>query len=534
MGDDTNDYGERVRWDEACRREEAIRKLVERYPKSLSGEAIADLAWELDLSRATLYRMIKLFRAGGTVSSLMDRKRGRRQGYRALDNDREALVRRTIEGFYLKPTRPSFAQLVRQVQIACAAAGLAPPNWRTIKSRVEEVDLRVRGRKRGESEVVKATTATPGALSASRPLELVQIDHTKVDVFVVDEDTRQPLGRPWLTLALDIFSRMVTGLYLTMEAPSRLSTSLCILHSVFDKTQWLQERGIHEAWPVAGLPGTIHVDNGADFRSHAFERACRDNGIQIDWRPPGTPHFGGHIERLIGTQMGAVHLLPGSTSSNIEERREYDAKRHATLTLRELERYIALEIVGQYHHAIHGALRRPPIAVWRQQESELVLRLPNDRMQFWISFLPEAERTLRPTGIHLFNIRYWSPALAADVGRAKARLIVKYDPRDLSRVFVRRHSGSFVEARYADVTLAPITLWEAQAARRKLNAQGKREIDMHVLVRTALSQRELIEEANHKTQGRRRLAKTNVDDDEVGSLRGVDSSKPVPSVEDLD
>ncbi len=101
---------------------------------------------------------------------------------------------------------------------------------------------------------------------------------------------------------------------------------------------------------MAGLPGTIHVDNGADFRSHAFERACRDNGIQIDWRPPGTPHFGGHIERLIGTQMGAVRLLPGSTSSNIEERREYDAKRHATLTLRELERYIALEIVGQYHH----------------------------------------------------------------------------------------------------------------------------------------------------------------------------------------
>ncbi|MER8900035.1 transposase family protein [Mesorhizobium sp. M0676] len=77
---------------------------------------------------------------------------------------------------------------------------------------------------------------------------------------------------------------------------------------------------------MAGLPGTIHVDNGADFRSHAFERACRDNGIKIDWRPPGTPHFGGHIERLICTQMGAVHLLPGSTSSNIEERREYDAK----------------------------------------------------------------------------------------------------------------------------------------------------------------------------------------------------------------
>jgi transposase InsO family protein len=91
---------------------------------------------------------------------------------------------------------------------------------------------------------------------------------------------------------------------------------------------------------MAGLPEFLHVDNGADFRSRAFERACRDEGIKIIWRPPGEPHFGGHIERLIGTQMGPVHLLPGSTSSNVQDRREYDSKRHAALTLRELERYI--------------------------------------------------------------------------------------------------------------------------------------------------------------------------------------------------
>lgn len=65
---------------------------------------------------------------------------------------------------------------------------------------------------------------------------MVQIDHTRADVFVVDEETREPVGRPWLTLAMDVYSRMVTGFYLTMDAPSRLSTSLCLLHSVFDKT----------------------------------------------------------------------------------------------------------------------------------------------------------------------------------------------------------------------------------------------------------------------------------------------------------
>ena len=57
-----------------------------------------------------------------------------------------------------------------------------------------------------------------------------------------------------------------------------------------------------------------------DFRSRAFVRACRDEGIRTIWRIPSKPHYGGHIERLIGTQMGAVHLLPGTTFSNPRER----------------------------------------------------------------------------------------------------------------------------------------------------------------------------------------------------------------------
>ena len=60
--------------------------------------------------------------------------------------------------------------------------------------------------------------------------------------------------------------------------------------------------------------------------------ACRDAGIRTIWRRPGTPHYGGHIERLIGTQMGAVHLLPGTTFSNPEDRAGYDSGGEAHLT----------------------------------------------------------------------------------------------------------------------------------------------------------------------------------------------------------
>jgi putative transposase len=228
----------------------------------------------------------------------------------------------------------------------------------------------------------------------------------------------------------------------------------------------------------------------------------------------------------------------GTTFSNAEELGDYDPKRHAALTLRELERYIALEIVGSYHQSIHSALGRPPIAVWKEHEGNIPLRLPQDGMRFWLTFLPEEERTLRPDGIHLFGLRYWSPALSADLGRSKRRLLVKFDPRDMSRVFVRRPSGNFVEARYADVTLPSITLHEAQTARRTLLAKGRREVDMRSIIRTAMAQRELVEAASKKTaaarRGRARGTKSRVEDGGWGSLRGVDSSKPVPFVEDTD
>ncbi len=525
-------------WDEACRRADALRRFLRRTREGSSKGDVGDLAAELELSRATTYRLIALFREGGTVMSLVERKVGRPQGHRIVEDEREKVIQETIRRYYLTENRPSFAKLVREVRVNCTVAGLKPANWRTIRSRVEDIALEKRAKRRGEKKIVKATIATPGSFSASRPLDIVQLDHTKADIFVVDEETRQPIGRPWLTLAIDVYSRMVTGFYLTMEAPSRLSTSLCLLHSVFDKSAWLREREIDESWPVAGLPDTLHVDNGADFRSRAFKRGCEDAGIAIQWRPPGEPHFGGHIERLMGTQMGSLHLLPGTTFNNAEECAEYDSKRHSALTLRDLERYIALDIVGAYHQSIHSSLGRPPIAVWRDREGEIPLRLPQDRMRFWLNFLPERERTLLPTGVQLFGLRYWSSALTADLGRTKGMLLVKYDPRDLARVFVRRPSGNFVEARYADVTLPSVTLKEVVTARRVLRAKGRNEVNMRAIIRTVLTQRALVEAATKKTsdvrRGKAARSKSNLDNGDWGSLRGVDSSKLVPFLEDTD
>jgi len=308
----------RRRREEGCRREEAIRGLLKRHDdKRLTIGAVEETAQELGVSRSTMYRLITAYRAKGTVSSVEPRALGRRKDTLVLDAKREKLIASTIHEIYLKPERPTMTYLIEQVRARCAQKGLPLPDRRTIKARVDRIDRRTVALKRKDAKGVKATKTVPGQYVTSRPLEVVQIDHTEVDVFLVDETTRKTMEkRPWLTLAIDVFTRMVVGFHLSMDKPSRVSLGLCMLNAVYDKSAWLAERKIDASWPAAGLPEAVHADNGADFRSHAFAWACREEGIKLIFRPVGAPHYGGHIERLIGTMMGRVHFYPGSTFAN--------------------------------------------------------------------------------------------------------------------------------------------------------------------------------------------------------------------------
>lgn len=89
MSDPFPDEVDEALWDEACRRAEVVREFLKHRHGKMTAADVALLATELDISRATAYRLIKLFRAGGTVMSLVDRKRGRPEGHRVLDDKRK-------------------------------------------------------------------------------------------------------------------------------------------------------------------------------------------------------------------------------------------------------------------------------------------------------------------------------------------------------------------------------------------------------------------------------------------------------------
>ena len=339
-------------------------------------------------------------------------------------------------------------------------------------------------RREGKGKSEPIFLATPGTLRAEAPLDIVEIDHTKVDVTVVDPASRKPIGRPTLTLAIDVATRMATGFHLSLEPPCLTSVALCLTHAVMDKSGWLAARDIAAEWPARGIPRVIHVDNGAEFHALAFERACAEHGVDLTYRPPGTPRFGGHIERLIGTMMGEAHLLPGSHFSNVRERGDLDPEATATMTLRELEAWLALEIVGVYHARVHRSLCAPPNAVWAAGIAAAPPRAPADPRRFLMDFLPAERRVLQRDGLHLFNIRYWSDELRRLMGQGE-KVTIKYDPRDLSRVFVRVDDG-YVETRPADVSRPAIALWEHRAAVAELREAGRRAVDEEQILRPFL------------------------------------------------
>ena len=138
----------------------------------------------------------------------------------------------------------------------------------------------------------------PGQFIAEHPLDIVQIDHTQADVFVVDPWFRRNIGRPWISVAIDIATRCVVGIYIAMERPSSATVALLLSRIVLPKAPWLQSIGAECEWPMHGIPKVLHLDNAAEFKSRALKLGCAEYGMELMYRPVGRPKFGGHIERI--------------------------------------------------------------------------------------------------------------------------------------------------------------------------------------------------------------------------------------------
>jgi putative transposase len=490
----------RAEWERARRRLRFVKILARR--KGASAGAFSTVAKKARVSIRTLYRWVNLWRGDPTLTALLRVKRGPKRGARRLDLERETIIDRALDVWLSSREVLPVSRAVEEVNRQCRAAGFPGVARNTLMLR-----LKARG---GPSRSRLVPRTTENIPATRRALGIVQVDHTLVDVIVVEEGTRRPIGRPWITVVFDVATRAVLGFHATLESPSATSVAMALSMACRPKGASLRRVDVDVEWPMAGLPEVLHLDNGREFHSEALRRGCERHDIRLTYRPAGQPHTGGHIERYLGTLMRRIHGLPGTTRSNPEARGNYPSAKRSSLTLAELERWLTLEIAGRYHSAVHRGLHLSPAAAWRNAIRGRALRTPLKPKELAIDFFPAVARKIGRTGFQFLYIRYWDPLLPR-LFSAPGRTWVRYDPRNLARVFVPLPGrDEYLEVPYADLRRPPISLSEQQAAVREILDRGRRSANEDAMFATIEQQRRLVDKALSKTRNRRKAARRPV------------------------
>lgn len=501
-------------WEKANARYDIIKPILKERGNL---DLIQQSAKENNVGISTIYRWLKIFDSSGLVSSLVGTKKTGGRGKSRLTNLQENIVNNKIHAVYLNGSRKSVTKTIREIQLECDEFSIPCPHPNTIRNRIKNISDEEKIRKRfGIQEAKYKYEPLKGKFpGADYPLSVVQIDHTPVDIILVDEYYRKPIKRPWLSLAIDVYSRMVVGFYLSYETPGFLGTGMCIANSILPKEMWLEQMGVEAEWPCWGVMDKIHLDNAKEFRSNMLKRSCINYGIDIEFRPVATPHFGGHIERLLGTFAKEIHNLPGTTFSSTEERKRYNSGDHASFTLPEFEKWLTIFITKIYHTRIHSEINQSPIERFKKglmgneqlPGKGIPPRINNER-KVRLDFMPFVERTVQEYGIVIDHIYYYSDALREFIhdndGKSKKQHIFKRDPRDISLVyFYDPIRDDYIEIPYRDASLPPMSIWEHREILSKLK-ENRVSIDEKSIFSAYRELNELEERAIRETRVRKR------------------------------
>lgn len=486
--------------EEAKRKHSYVTKVLELTPNKQTAKTlkpvIAEVSKKIDDSKPpswlTLYRWYKNYIASGRdIRSLVPLNSGKGNRQSRLNPEVKQIIKDAINQVYLNPTQAQGMDVYDRVIININQSNrlreklgteqLKIPHASTIYRAIALLDPQetavARYSRRIASSMNDAVKLGP---RPSRPLERVEIDHTKLPLFVVDTETRLPIGTPWLTSAVDKYSGVVLGYYASFNPPSYLSVMQCLSHAIVTK-DYLKTSysSVENDWDIYGLPEVIVVDNGKEFYSTSFEDACLSLGIVIQYCPPKMPWYKSAIERYFGalnTQL--LSHQPGKTFAKFMQQNDYDSKKNAVVSFKALQEILHIFIVDIYNQSGHPQLKSPRQKVWSKSIASFPPALPSSKNELSVLIGATVERTVTRRGIEFEGLIYNCSELARLRSELKKRTKtkVKYDPTDLSRVYVLDLVNcQFIEvpALHQEYTQG-LTLWQHKVIKQLARIEADR------------------------------------------------------------
>jgi putative transposase len=363
----------------------------------------------------------------------------------------ETLIQESIDDYYLTKERRSkqaaYNEYIKYVKTensertAASRDSLVPVSYSTYVRRIgERPKYEVTVSRYGAQIARRRFNMIEGHLPADHPLDYVEIDHTLVNLYVVDDESYLPLGRPWLTALKDRHTKMALGLFLSFSPPSLQSIFGALRHSLeghhLATSLWPD---IENPWTSSGVGATYVSDRGTDFSALVYRMALRSLGAEYQYCERHTPWHKSSIERFFGTiETTLFESIPGKTFRSLAAREDYDPAQTAVVRFSVLV-YLIHKWAADFHNASPN--RRTgdrPIDLWNEGIITAPPSLPASLDQLDVVLGNVHTRRLSHEGLRCENMTYantYLRDLMRDVGPG-TNITFSLPPNDLGYIYV--------------------------------------------------------------------------------------------------
>jgi transposase InsO family protein len=413
--------------------------LVNRYLRERSLPAPAETSLRTFLRWVAGYRHAQFGSGSGYLGLLPHHNAKGNRTPRLAEAARRAMTEVLEHDYETKKQKTLYASWIK-LKSCCENKGIVAPSYKTFTIAAGRRDpYRQRLRRQGHRSAYnlepfcwELDLKTPR--HGDRPFEIGHIDHTELDVEVVASRTGRVLGRPWLTLLIDAYSRRVPALYLTFDPPSYRSCMMVLRECVRRQNR---------------LPQIVVVDGGKEFGSTYFEALLANYECTKKERPPAKARFGSVCERMFGvSNTQFIHNLRGNTliMRNLRQvTKSVNPKGLAVWSLSELHDKLCEYLYEVYDMTDHPALGQSPREAFFTRLSETGERrhrtIPYDE-EFLIFTMPTTTRgtgkVVSGRGVKIHHVYYWCEAFRDP--EVQGQLIaVRFDPFDAGIAYAFVH-----------------------------------------------------------------------------------------------
>jgi putative transposase len=352
----------------------------------------------------------------------------------------------------------------------------------------------------------------------TRILERVEIDHTPLDLILLDDELLIPLGRPYLTALIDSFSGCVVGIYIGYKEPSYDSVRRALLNAMLSK-DYIKDLypSIKKEWPCEGKIETLVVDNGAELWSTSLEYACKSIVIDIQYNPVAKPWLKPMVERFFGSlSQKLIVSMPGKTFSGIGKLDGYDPQKDAVMRFSVFMEVFHKWIVDVYNFEPDSRETNIPVLSWKIGMSEFPPVFYRDESieRLTLDLGLTISRSVRKDGVTFKGLRYDSHELlnyrkqSPPTKTKKQEVLIKINPSDLKYIYILKGDDSYLKVPCVEdeAYVDGLTLFQHETFRRLSRNFIRSQVDSESLAEARMEIESRIEQEveNISKLGRRK------------------------------